>query len=528
MAEQAQLSPTGAAVSIPRVAPQPVVTVRRILFVMRHWGYVRNFEPAIRLLAARGHHIQLAFETTRDRSDDSPTDIVARLLRDCPTVTRRTLELDDDSEPWVALATFARTALDYLYYLKSPKSHPRKVVKRARKYVHPLVRRTTRLRLGRSRPGLAVLGGTFRAIERVARPGSRVEHAIDDYGPDLVLVTPLVSDWRQADFLVAAHDCGIRCGVCVASWDNLSTKGTLHGAPDFVTVWNETQRREAIEMHGMGERDVLATGAQSYDHWFTWKPSRSRGEFCAEVGLDPSRPYVLYLCSSIFIAGKDEPAAIARWIAQVRSSGDPELQSVGILVRPHPINLHGWTPEALALLAGEAVVWPTASVDPDDVGTRNDFFDSIYHASAVVGINTSALIESAIVGRPVLSLMMSEFENAQARSIHFSYLQNVGGGVLHASDNFAEHARELAAVLSGERRQSAQQEAFVRAFVRPHGLERAAAPVFATVLEDQAALSSPRRGPGLRTRAVRALLTPLVRVAGRPLARNGRHWARRR
>jgi hypothetical protein len=521
MAEPAQLSPTGVAASIPRVAPKPVVADRRILFVMYHWGYVRHFESAIRLLAARGHHIQLAFETTH-RGDDSPSGIVARLLRDCPTVRRLTLKLDDDREPWVAVATFARTALDYLWYLESPKSHPPKVVKRARKYVHPLVLRATGSRLGRSRAGLAVLGGTLRTLERVARPGSHVGRAIDDYDPDLVLVTPLVRDWRQADFLVAARDRGIRCGVCVASWDNLSTKGTFNGAPDFVTVWNETQRREAVEMHGIGEGDVLATGAQSYDHWFAWEPSRSRAEFCAEVGLDLSRPYVLYLCSSTFIAGKDEPAAIARWIAQIRSSDEPELRRVGILVRPHPMNLGGWTPERRAVLAREAVVWPTASVAPDDVGPCNDFFDSIYHSAAVVGINSSSLIESAIVGRPVLSLIMPEFENGQDLSIHFSYLQNVAGGILHTSDSFAAHARELAAALRGERCQSARREAFLRAFVRPHGLDRPAAPVLATVLEDQAARSSPRRGPGLRTRAVRGLLTPPVRIAARSLA--GTRW----
>jgi hypothetical protein len=521
MAEPAQLSPSGDAVSIPRLAPTPVVADRRILFVMYHWGYVRHFESAIRLLAARGHHIQLAFETAH-RGDDSPSGIVARLLRDCPTVTRRTLELDDDREPWVVVATFARTALDYLWYLESPRSHPRKVVKRARKYVHPLVLRAISSPLGGSRPGLAVLGGVLRTVERVARPGSRVERAIDDYDPDLVVVTPLVRDWRQADFLVAARDRGIRCGVCVASWDNLSTKGTFNGAPDFVTVWNETQRREAVELHGIGEGDVLATGAQSYDHWFAWEPSRSRAEFCAEVGLDPSRPYVLYVCSSTFIAGKEEPAAIARWIAEVRSSDEPELQTTGILVRPHPINLGAWTPEARAVLADEAVVWPAASVDPDDVGPRNDYFDSIYHAAAVVGINTSSLIESAIVGRPVLSLIMPEFESAQDGSIHFSYLQSVAGGILHASDSFAVHARELAAVLRGERRQSARREAFLRAFVRPYGLDRPAAPVLARVFEDQAVRSSPRRGPGFRTRAVRGLLTPPVRIAARSLA--GTRW----
>src|SRR5689334_14216228 len=37
----------------------------RVLFVMRHGGYVRNFEWVLRLLAARGHTVELGFERAR-------------------------------------------------------------------------------------------------------------------------------------------------------------------------------------------------------------------------------------------------------------------------------------------------------------------------------------------------------------------------------------------------------------------------------------------------------------------------------
>ena len=46
-------------------------------------------------------------------------------------------------------------------------------------------------------------------------------------------------------------------------------------------------------------------------------------------------------------------------------------------------------------------------MNPVDTASRADYFDSIYHAAAVVGINTTAQIESAIVGRPVHTLCSS-------------------------------------------------------------------------------------------------------------------------
>ena len=45
--------------------------------------------------------------------------------------------------------------------------------------------------------------------------------------------------------------------------------------------------------------------------------------------------------------------------------------------------------------------WPRAGDLPVDVRSKSDYFDSLYHASVAVGLNTSAMIEAAILGHPV-------------------------------------------------------------------------------------------------------------------------------
>ena len=45
------------------------------------------------------------------------------------------------------------------------------------------------------------------------------------------------------------------------SWDNLSTKGALHVAPDRMFVWNARQVREAEELHGYPSSQVTVVGA---------------------------------------------------------------------------------------------------------------------------------------------------------------------------------------------------------------------------------------------------------------------------
>ena len=89
-----------------------------------------------------------------------------------------------------------------------------------------------------------------------------------------MLVTPLVDPGsHECDYMKTAKKLGIRTGVCVASWDNLSLKGLMRYVPDRVFVWNAIQRQEAVELHGIPEDRVVLTGAQKFDEWFERRPS---------------------------------------------------------------------------------------------------------------------------------------------------------------------------------------------------------------------------------------------------------------
>ena len=83
------------------------------------------------------------------------------------------------------------------------------------------------------------------------------------------------------------------------------------------------------------DANVVVTGAPTYDQWFTRRPSTTRSEFCRKVGLPAERPFVLYLCSSKFIAPR-EADYIKRWIQALRAAADPRVRDAAVLVRPHP------------------------------------------------------------------------------------------------------------------------------------------------------------------------------------------------
>jgi len=229
----------------------------------------------------------------------------------------------------------------------------------------------------------------------IAEPTDRIRGFLDEEQPDLIVATMLVGRAREVDVVRAARQAGIPTAYACASWDNLVTAGLLHAVPDTMAVWNEWQRHEATTLHGMPASAVSVTGAPAYDVWFRASPSRDRDTWCREVGLDPARPYLLYACSSRFIT-EDESTYIGPWFEGLRAARHPELDGIQLLVRPHPHN--PVDPTRLEGMAG-LVVYPFPAEIPVDDHSRAGYVDAIHHSAAVVRVNTSALIESAIFER---------------------------------------------------------------------------------------------------------------------------------
>lgn len=83
-----------------------------------------------------------------------------------------------------------------------------------------------------------------------------------------------------------------------------------------------------------------------------------------------------------------------------------------------------------------------------------------------------------------------EFEDNQLGTVHYHYLTNTAGGLLIVGHGFDEHLRNLDATLAAPRHDVVKP--FVKAFVRPHGLDVAATPLFVEQVEAMASLQVER------------------------------------
>lgn len=450
---------------------------------MRHRGYVRNFESTLVGLAERGHDVVVALGDVATPWLGSASATSHPLATSCPTLEFRAAPRQKGVA--TVLGRRLRVARDYLRYLSPAYDDAEPLRARARGKAPLSIRALVHLPGIRSRAGLARLDRLLGRLERRLPRAKGIDRFLAAEAPDAVLVTPLIElGSPQTAIVRSAQAAGIPVALCVASWDNLTNKGGIREDLDLVAVWNESQRREAIELHGVTPERVVATGANAYDHWFEWEPASSREGYCESVGLSAERPFVLYVGSSRFIAPNEVPFVL-RWLQYLRGHGDRALREVGVLIRPHPQNAAQWEDFDASAIAGVAI-HPRAGQDPVDRTAKSFFYDSIYHSAGVVGINTSALIESAIVGRTVYTLALPEVRRGQEGTLHFRHLVQAGGGVLEVAHSLEEHAAQLQRGLEIPEATD-RNRAFLEAFIRPFGLDTPAAPRLIEAIEQIAA-----------------------------------------
>jgi hypothetical protein len=464
------------------------------LVALHEPGYFRMYGPVICELERRGWTVGIAFDTPEKRGGAQvPAGAGPHVA------SLGALPQSDDG-----VLAHARLAMDYVRYLEPPFARAGYLRQRAARRLAPGFRWLTRLPI---LPAWMVGGAVSaaRTAEGMLAADPRVVHFMRAYRPDLVLVSPLVTmnvrGSGQTEVVKAARALGIPVVVGVASWDHLTSKGLIRVLPDVLTVWNDVQRDEAIRLHRVPPSRIVVTGAQPLDHWFE-RPSDPDGQaFRRALGLEPGRALLLFVGSSLNMApGDSEVRFVRRWLASVRASSDRRVAGAFVLVRPHPSNTKQW-----------------AGVDLDDRGTaiqpssysgmplRDDeveaFRSALLASQAVVGINTTAMIEAAILRRPVLSVRDAAFVHSQLETIHFGYLAADSGGCALVADTLEQHAAQLSSVLGDAGGQVAAADRFVSRFVRPHGRDRRATSVLADAIERCARGSSSVRAEAAAERS---------------------------
>jgi len=460
-----------------------------------HVNFFRNLEPVVRELCRRGHEVVFlhGFDLHDPRVQKK---IERKRVRGTVAVRARGLTQTESAlagvtsgyrpkppEPASRLLQFGRQVMNRAIYLRAHHPSPDRVVESLERDMPPELvarfRRPAWRSVLRSPASLRI----WRWIEEASPPSATLRSLLTAVGPDVMLVSPTVwpKELVEADYVHAARSLKIPTIGYVNSWDNLTGKGTVHVLPDQYIVWNEPIAREAVDLHEVPREIIRITGAPHLDHFFTMRTTATREATCAAMGCPPDRPYVTYLCSSRTLMRSEAElvTSIARALERQCPASPPTL-----LVRPHPTNPAPWADYEHP----HVVVHPRSGDLADSPESWQQYFNQLTHGSCVCGINTTAFLESVVVGRPCLTIVADEFWAAQGRTGHFRHL--LAGNFLEIAADVTEAAARILRILEGADEKKAERLAFARWFLRPCGLDRPAAKVVSDVIE-RAALPHP-------------------------------------
>lgn len=443
----------------------------KIAIVLSQGKHYFYYDRVVRLLHAWGHEVRVICPSDFSEEGNKSGRALIQLLREVPGIKMEdAIRTEHRNSYWVGLL---RNLRDYAIFVRpehpSPHLAPGWIgkelsAKMLRRLELPFLRSFIRSKVARS---------IFAFLESLIKPDDEIITWLKAFQPQVIFASPYVfREDFEVEYTKAAQSLNIPVIASLLSWDNLTSKGTYHVKPDQLFVWNQSLVEEAVQIHDFEPRQIFVSGAAVYDPWFDLSPSTDRASFCARTGLDPAKPFVLYLCSSKSISDR-ETDLIRMLMAQLETVDEASRPS--LLVRPHPFKEMGDE------LENDWVkIFPKGGQRPDTDEARAGYYDSLYHSVAVVGVNTTGFLEAAILDKPCLTAVTPITSAGQEMRAHFKHLMDAE--YIETAKDFPQLVALIMQIVSGADPCCENRRKFVANFIRPHGLDMPASEVISSAI----------------------------------------------
>lgn len=445
----------------------------RVLFIIRsflHFSYVSTIIDA---LVQNANAVSILFDPiwSKHKSD--------RVVQNYKQ-TSKNIEIGwilPRSDFWRKLIFFSRELLSYTSYLERS-NQSRYYLNRWSRYLPFLIKNIVHIKMVKQILVSKPIKTALKRFEKKVPPDPNICKDLLKRKPDVLVATPInLRASEEVEYVKAAKALNIPTVVPVLSWDNLTTKGIFHIIPDLTCVWNETQRHEANSINGVPTNQIVVTGSPFFDKWFNNDDLlEGRMQFCQRIGIDPYKPYLVYIGSTNRIA-PDEIWLIKEISNCIKDHFEPRIRELGLLVRPHPTVARKYT----KLHDDAFVVWPKHWALPETKESQRDFYNTIYHSMLTIGINTSGMIDAIIINKPCITILTERYRATQEQTTHFKHL--LKANVLEVTRSVEEAIEAIIRILDGQDNLRQQRLDFVKSFVRPRGLNRLAGEVAAKAIE---------------------------------------------
>ena len=212
----------------------------------------------------------------------------------------------------------------------------------------------------------------------------------------------------EIEYIKAGKKLNLKTVMQVVSWDNLTARGLYHSKPDLFLVWNKQHALEAKKIHKIPPKNIFITGSPFMDKWFDKKSKN----ITLDEKLNRGNPIVTYLGSSKNIT-RDETMVVEKLYKELKK------EKIKLIVRPHGSNY-----KQFEKLNPEIKVIPKNGDLPDTDTSKELMISTIKNSIATVGINTTAMVDSLILGTKCFAITKPEFYKNQLATYHFKTILN--------------------------------------------------------------------------------------------------------
>lgn len=274
-----------------------------------------------------------------------------------------------------------------------------------------------------NRPMLRLGTAIDRWLQWHLRPTKDLDVLFQELKPDLVFNCSHIHG-PLADFpMRVASGLGYKTAAFLFSWDNLTSRGRIMVPFDYFLVWTDSIKQKFHEIYPEVIPDrVMVTGTPQFDFHFDPRFEWTREELCKKVGLNPSRPFILYTTgmNPDFAEEHRTVRAVIDFLQTIKQEERPQL-----LVRTY---IKGNSPEMLAL--GEEmrnhpdVVFPPILWDKQWVMPLHEdlFVYTNLLRHCMLGINgaSTVTLELMMMGKPIINLAFEPPDSHLPHYMRFS------------------------------------------------------------------------------------------------------------
>ncbi len=435
----------------------------KILFIGRSVSHLTYYTSLIRELLSEGHHLKLIFDKKWSKKSDKK--YLQQLLHENENLTYSWLTRRDTKfRNLIFLLRELRTYCWYLSRTDQSLYYTHRWLGYFSENLHHFLKASVVKVILRT----SLFRFILKLIIKSIPPDKKIKKELELFKPDCVFVSPMNMRFdEEVEYAIAAKKLRIPVNLIVLSWDNLTTKGLFHADFDLAYVWNFRQVEELILLHNIDRKKIVISGAIFFDKWLG-KGIRelSRSKFLDKIGFNKNDKYLLYIGSSRNIA-KDESWIIRKLLEKIKEINSTSISKIKILVRPHPANYNIYND----IRCHEIVVYPENGSLPEFNDQESDFINSMKYAELVVGLNTSALIDSIIINKPTFSIAIDQYRQTQLEANHFQQL--VDEDVIYLVHSFDQLIDGIKMIVLGEDTKSIFRQRFLKRFIWPNNMSAA-------------------------------------------------------